>query len=87
MVDFEGFEVEAMVCQGCNDETFTVQQSKKLFHLMNKYKLFERRRKIIKIGSSFAITIPRALEETGWKPGAIVSWTRINNKTWKIEVE
>lgn len=87
IVNFEGFEVEAMVCPNCNDETFTVKQTKKMFQLINKYKLFERRRKIIKVGSSYAITIPHGLEEHGWKPGSHVSWTRVSDKVWKIEIE
>ncbi len=85
-VDFEGFEVPAMVCFGCDNETFTIAQSKKVFQLMNTHKLFERRRKIIKVGSSIAITLPKVLQQHGWKPGTPVQWTRVSNKKWNLEL-
>ena len=85
-VVFEGCTVEAMVCSRCSDETFTIEQSKKLFALAQMKKVLDKERKIIRIGDSIAITLPKAFEEQGWRVGKAVHLEYLTKKSLKIEV-
>ena len=83
-VDFRGFKVEGLVCERCQDTVFTVQQSKRVFDLAKKHGMFGR--KVIKVGDSLAVTIPKTLTEFGWKEGMQVKVICNDERSFTVEM-
>lgn len=75
-VKFEGVITEAEVCTGCKYMTFTRKQAEAFIEAKKLQEIMNSKRKIIKIGNSFGITLPERLKEFGLRAG----------KTLKVKV-
>lgn len=69
-VEFEGFDVKALKCSKCGEITFTPEQFKKILMLKELAKEINSTRKVVKIGNSLGITLPKAAKELGLKLGS-----------------
>ena len=52
IVEFDGFETEAMVCNKCDFITLTKDQAQRYAKLKQLHEIIDAERKIIKIGNS-----------------------------------
>ncbi len=69
---FEGFLVDALVCNKCSEVSFSPESAKELLRLREEAEKIDSERKIVKIGNSIGITLPHKAEEIGFKEGILV---------------
>ena len=86
-VPFEGFQVEALKCNKCDEITFTPEQFKKVLALKELAKEINSKRKVVKIGNSIGVLLPKAVEKIGIKKGKRVDIRLGNKKEIKITAE
>ncbi len=82
----EGFSFPITVCRGCGHRVFTVEQAKQYVRLERLHKSFRRKRKLIRIGNGLGFTLPKTLQEWGFKEGMSVSIERLGKNALKIEL-
>jgi hypothetical protein len=83
-VEFEGFDVEALKCSKCGEKTFTPVQFKKVLELRESAKEINSVRKIVRIGNSLGITLPKGIKGLGLKAGSKVKLRLENKKTIEL---
>ena len=83
-VEFEGFLVKAMKCNKCDEITFRPEQFKKVLALKELAKEINGKRKVVRIGNSIGIILPKAVEKIGIKTGKNVAVTLENRREIKI---
>lgn len=67
---FEGFMVEGFKCKECENITFTPDQMEEVLKLKEISKKTDTQRRIITLGHSLGITIPKKMKKIGAKVGA-----------------
>ncbi len=75
----DGFVVDCMKCNKCEERLFTLNQTKELIRLRELNKSIQNERKIIKVGSSIAALLPKKVELFGIKEG-LVDTVRVLSK-------
>ncbi len=75
----DGFLVDCMRCNKCEERLFTLNQTKELIKLRELNKTIENKRKIIKVGSSIAALLPKKVELFGIREG-LVDTVRVLSK-------
>ena len=83
-VEFEGFDIKALKCSKCGELTFTPEQFKKALLLKELAKEINSTRKVVKIGNSLGITLPKAAKQLGLKSGSKVELRLGNKKTLEL---
>lgn len=84
MCFLEGFLVECMKCDNCNDVLFTPEQTKELIKLREANAKIEAKRKIVKVGSSIAALLPKKVEELGIQEGLIDKVKVLSSRSLEI---
>jgi hypothetical protein len=69
----QGFLIDCLKCEKCNDILFTPDQTKQLIRLREANSKIEGKRKIVKVGSSIAALLPKKVESYGVKEGLVDS--------------
>ena len=69
----DGFLVDCMKCNKCNETFFTPEQTKKFILVREANKEIEGRRKIVKVGSSIAALLPKKVMAYGISEGEVVN--------------
>ena len=85
-VEFEGSCVKALKCDKCSELTFTPNQFKKIIALRELAKEVNSTRKVVRIGNSLGITLPKAVGQLGLKVGASVALRLGDMKTLELIV-
>ncbi len=65
--EFEGFEIEALVCSKCGFVTLTKEQAKVLMELRRMEEALGENKKVIRIGNTYGVTFPPVLVHQGQK--------------------
>ena len=86
VIELEGFSYPIMACEKCDHRVFTIAQAKQYVRLERLHEKLQRKRKIIRIGNALGLTIPKILESWGFKEGKKVTFERIGDKAFKIEL-
>ena len=68
----EGFLVDSLVCSKCSEITLTPESAKELLRLREESEKINSQRKIVRIGNSIGVTLPREAEKIGFTEGAEV---------------
>ena len=82
---YDGLIVECLKCDKCGNVSFTPSQTKKIIKLKEYGEDVESTRKIITVGHSVAITLPRKLKKIGAKAGVKVRVRLLDPKTITVE--
>ena len=83
-VEFEGFDVKALKCNRCGELTFTPEQFKDVLALRELANKISSRRRIVRIGNSLGITLPKSVKELGLGIGSEVKIKLANRKSLQI---
>lgn len=83
-IEIEGIITKALKCQKCGEVSFTKEQVKKLTLLRDQRKKIKSRRKIIQVGNSLAITLPKGIEFLDFRKGTYVSLDLLGASSLKI---
>jgi len=83
--DFKGLSVDCMVCRYCGRVSFDTSHIKKIIDLTSLAKKTMKKRKLISVGDSIAVTIPKKFETLGIKIGNEVSIELAGSNAIKIE--
>ncbi len=75
----QGFLVDCLKCNKCEEILFTIEQAKEIVRLRELNKTIQNERKIIKVGSSIAALLPKKVELFGIKEG-LVDTVRVLSK-------
>ncbi|MCK4670700.1 MAG: hypothetical protein KAT43_05865 [Nanoarchaeota archaeon] len=81
----EGFLVDCLKCQKCDEILFSPKQAKDVLRLREKNKRIEAKRKIIKVGSSIAAILPKKIEDFGVKEGMIDTIRILSSNSLEIK--
>lgn len=82
----EGMEIACMKCNKCKKILYTSEQMKELLEAKTLSKKTTTKRKVIILGHSFAITLPKSLERIGLKAGQRISMRMVGNRTLEIKL-
>ena len=77
--------MECLKCNKCGKVSFTPEQTQKIIGLKEYGEEVESTRKIITVGHSVAITLPRKLKKIGAKAGGKVMVRLLDQKTITVE--
>lgn len=79
--DNEGIISPATLCPKCGYKTFTLEQAKEYVKLRKMHDVIDEERKIIKIGNSKGITLPKELR---LKVGQKVKTEALTSNSFKV---
>ena len=82
---YEGLIVECLKCNKCGKVSFTPEQTQKIIELKDYGEEVESTRKIITVGHSVAITLPRKLRKIGAIAGRKVKVRLLDPNTITVE--
>lgn len=82
---YDGLIVECLRCKSCGNISFKPDQMQKVMELKEFGKMIKSTRKIITVGHSIAITLPRKLKRIGVKAGDKVKVGLLDPKTITVE--
>ncbi|MBI2529721.1 MAG: hypothetical protein HYW05_01075 [Candidatus Diapherotrites archaeon] len=85
-VEFEGFDVKGLKCSKCGELTFTPEQFRKILALKELAKEVNSTRKVVKIGNSLGITLPKAINALGLKVGSKIALRLEDRKRLQLVV-
>ncbi|NCN65197.1 MAG: hypothetical protein GW779_04695 [Candidatus Altiarchaeum hamiconexum] len=81
----EGIPLDCLKCNRCEKILYTSEQMKDFIGMKTMMKKTTTKRKIIVLGHSYAITLPKSLEEIGLKAGQRVSMKMTGKKTLEVK--
>ena len=84
--DFEGITSEASVCDKCGHVTLNLAQAERLAKLREMQVLLAGERKLIKMGNSIGLTLPRRLAEYGFKIGGKVKIVPKDENRFEVSI-
>lgn len=84
-VTFEGMSVNCLKCEKCGKITFTREQMHEVISMKDMSKRTDSKRKVIVLGHSLAITLPKRLEKIGLKAGQKVSVKLTGKRTLELK--
>lgn len=82
---FEGMLVNCLKCEKCGKITFTQEQMHEVISMKDLSKKTNSKRKVIILGHSLAITLPKRLEKIGLRAGQRVSVRLIGKRTLELK--
>jgi len=82
----EGRFFEAMVCPNCGDKNFTSKQVRIVMDTLHAHEKIDTKKKIIQVGNSLALLLPRAIRELGVKVGTLVKIEAKDKKTFIVKI-
>ena len=85
--DFEGITSQALACDKCGHVTLNLQQAERLGKLKELQGLLAGERKLIKMGNSIGLTLPRRLTEYGFKVGSKVKIVPKGEGRFEVSVQ
>jgi len=83
--DIDGISMECLRCNRCGKILYTSEQMKDFMSMKKMIKKTTTKRKIIVLGHSYAITLPKSLEKIGLKAGQRVSMKMTGKKTIEVK--
>ena len=86
-VIFEGFLVEGFKCRECDNISFTPEQTGEVLKLKEFSENTNTERRIITLGHSLGITLPKKLGKIGAKVGAKAKIKVLGKNTVQINFE
>ncbi len=86
-VKTEGFLVDGLKCNMCGEITFSLQQFKKVFRFRQLAKEIDSTKKIVQIGNSIGLILPKGIEKLGLKVGDKVKLKLENKKKMELILE
>ncbi|MFN3527849.1 MAG: hypothetical protein ACK4YO_01960 [Candidatus Altarchaeaceae archaeon] len=82
----DGTEVNCMKCDKCGKVLYTSEQMQELLEAKSLIKKTTTKRKVIVLGKSFAITLPKSLEKIGLRAGQMVSMRMVRKRTLEVTI-
>ncbi len=83
--EVESIPLDCLKCNQCGKILYTSEQMKDFMGIKTMIKKTTTKRKIIVLGHSYAITLPKSLEKIGLKAGERVSMKMTGKKTLEIK--
>ncbi|MDI6730254.1 MAG: hypothetical protein QMD06_01770 [Candidatus Altarchaeum sp.] len=81
----EGILADCLKCNSCGKILYTSEQMNNFIGMKAMIKKTTTKRKIIVLGHSYAITLPKSLEKIGLKAGERVSMRMTGKKTLEVK--
>lgn len=81
----DGISLECLKCNRCGKILYTSEQIKEFMNMKKLIKKITTKRKIIILGHSYAITLPKSLEKIGLVAGQRVSMKMTGKKTLEVK--
>gem|GEM_PF-844327 len=82
----DGIEVSCMKCDACGKRLYTSDQMRELLEAKSLVKKTTTKRKVIVLGHSFAVTLPKSLERIGLRAGQKLSMKMVGKRTLEIKI-
>ncbi len=83
--EIDGISMDCLKCNKCGKILYTSEQMKDFMSMKAMIKKTTTKRKIIVLGHSYAITLPKSLEKIGLKAGQRVSMKMTGKKTLEVK--
>ena len=87
IVDYEGFSISGFTCNKCGEITFSPEQFKIVLQLKEVATKLNSKRKVVRIGNSLGITLPKAIKEIGVKEGSYIELKLGNKKRIELLIK
>ncbi len=81
----DGISMDCLKCNRCGKILYTSEQMKDFMSMKTMVKKTTTKRKIIILGHSYAITLPKSLEKIGLTAGQRVSMRMTGKKTLEVK--
>ncbi len=83
--NIDGISIDCLKCNSCGKILYTSKQMKDFMSMKTMIKKTTTKRKIIVLGHSYAITLPKSLEKIGLTAGQRVSMRMTGKKTLEVK--